>query len=80
MQTRIKKKKMLSKLANSFAPRPIFLADERRQNRLSSSEVVIIVVVISLFLRKIKISFTTAIPAGVELSQGYIDKCVFMIF
>lgn len=31
MQTRIKKKKMLSKLANSFAPRPIFLADERRK-------------------------------------------------
>lgn len=28
---RIKKKKMLSKLANSFAPRPIFLADERRK-------------------------------------------------
>ena len=32
MQTRIKKKKMLSKLANSFAPRPIIiLADERRK-------------------------------------------------
>ena len=31
MQTRIKKKKMLSKLTNSFAPRPIFMADERRK-------------------------------------------------
>ena len=31
MQTRIKKKKMLSKLANSFAPRPIILADEIRK-------------------------------------------------
>lgn len=31
MQTRIKKKKMLSKLANSIASRPIFLADERRK-------------------------------------------------
>ena len=29
--------------------------------------------------KKIKISFTTPIPAGAELSQGYIDKCVFMI-
>ena len=79
MQTRIKKKKMLSKLANSFAPRPTFFGWRKKENRLSSSEVVIIVAVISLFLRKIKISFTAPIPAGAELSQGYIDKCVFMI-